>query len=104
LERALGVYSDLLGLRESRRVEDAGRLRAVWLRAGETILMLELALRGRGAEAGSAHVLAFAVDDLRAWEQRLAARGIAIVDRTQHTLYVQDPDGYRVGLTSFPRA
>lgn len=102
-ERALGFYSGLLGLPELRRVEDAGRLRAVWLRAGEATLMLERSLRGKGAESGSAHLLAFAVDDLGAWEKRLAAGGIAIVDRTEHTLYIQDPDGHRVGLSRFPR-
>ena len=66
--------------------------------------MLERALRGRGSNDGSGHLLAFGVDDLASWEARLAAGGIPIVDRTAHTLYVQDPDGHRVGLTSSPRA
>jgi catechol 2,3-dioxygenase-like lactoylglutathione lyase family enzyme len=93
----------VLGLPEARRAEAGGRLRAVWLRAGDAIVMLELALRGVGAEAGSGHVLAFEVDELAAWEARLAAAGIDIVDRTAATLFVQDPDGHRVGLSVYPR-
>ncbi len=63
--------------------------------------MLECSLRGAGAEAGSGHVLAFAVSDLPAWEARLAAAGVAVDDRTPHTLFLRDPDGHRVGLSDF---
>ena len=35
--------------------------------------MLERSLRGKGAEEGSGHVLAFAADDLEIWEEKLAA-------------------------------
>jgi hypothetical protein len=42
------------------------------------------------------------VDDLASWEARLAGAGLAVTDRTPHTLYVSDPDGHRVGLTVFP--
>ncbi len=100
-ERARVFYGDLLGLPELRRDAAQGTLRAVWLRAGDAVLMLERRLRGSGPEAGSGHVLALAADDLPAWEARLFTAGVAIVDRTSHTLYVQDPDGHRVGLSSF---
>lgn len=73
-ERARAFYGDLLGLPELRRDEPQGTLRAVWLRAGHAVLMLERKLRGSGPEAGSGHVLALA----------------------------QDPDGHRVGVSSFP--
>lgn len=96
-ERSAAFYSGLLGLLEVRRSGSA-----VWLRLGGGILMLEQRLRGAGPEAGSGHLLALAVDDLPAWEARLAQAGVAIVDRTEHTLYVQDPDGHRVGLSRFP--
>lgn len=101
--RSLAFYSGLLGLPEVKRTEEAGALRAVWLRAGSAILMLERALRGRGESEGSAHLLAFAVHDIAAWEARLRAAGVSVVDRTEHTLYVQDPDGHRVGLSAFRR-
>ena len=97
--RARRFYSELLGLPEVRRRDDGS---AVWLQAGDALLMLETSLRGSGASHGSGHLLALAVDDLPAWEARLAAAGVVIVDRTAHTLYLQDPDGHRVGLTVYP--
>jgi len=100
--RAVAFYAGLLGLPELRRLEEKGAVRAVWLRAGETILMLESGLRGAGPAEGSGHLLAFAVEDLAAWEARLAAAGVAVDDRTPYTLYVRDPDGHRVGLSVYP--
>lgn len=97
--RAERFYAGSLGLAVVSRREDGA---AVWLRAGDAIVMLEISLRGTGPEAGSGHVLALEVDDLSAWERRLADAGVAIVDRTPHTLFVQDPDGHRVGLSDFP--
>ena len=102
-DRSAAFYSGVLGFPEVRRIEDADRLRAIWLRAGDVVLMLETALRGAGPEAGSGHVLVFAVEGgaLPAWEERLAAERVPIDDRTAYTLYVRDPDGHRVGLTVF---
>lgn len=100
--RALAFYAGVLGLRELRRAPDGdGSPRAVWLRAGGVVLMLERHLRGTGAETGSAHVLAFAATGLAAWERRLQAAGVSVDDRTAHTLYVRDPDGHRVGLSDY---
>ena len=104
VERSRAFYGDLLGLPERRRFVEEGRLRSVWLQAGNAVLMLETRLRGRGPDHGSGHLLAFPVDDLPTWTRRLSAAGIAIVDRTDHTLYLRDPDGHRVGLSdlAFP--
>jgi catechol 2,3-dioxygenase-like lactoylglutathione lyase family enzyme len=101
-ERSLGFYGGVLGLEEAQRFEEADRVRSIWVRAGAAVLMLERELKTPGSAAGSGHVLAFAVDDLAAWESRLAAAGIAIQDRTAATLYVGDPDGHRVGLSIYP--
>lgn len=101
-ERAAAFYAGVLGLRESRRMEDAGRLRSIWLRAGDAVIMLERDLKGRGPETGSGHVLVFSVSDTATWEARLGAAGIPIDDRTAATLYVRDPDGHRVGLSVYP--
>jgi catechol 2,3-dioxygenase-like lactoylglutathione lyase family enzyme len=98
-ERAVAFYGDLLGLPERRRLHEGTLLRAVWLEAGDTLLMLERSLRGTGAPEGSGHLLAFAVDDLAEWEERLARAGVPIDDRTAHTLYARDPDGHRVGFS-----
>ncbi len=101
LEQAAAFYTRL-GLPQVRRLDGDGGLRSVWLAAGDTVLMLETELRGDGARDGSGHLLAFAVDDLEAWEARLEAAGVPVVDRTDSTLYVRDPDGHRVGLSVFP--
>ena len=100
-DRSLTFYSGLLGLPEVRRLEEGGVVRAVWLAAGETVIMLERTLRGAGPATGSGHVLAFAADDLAVWETRLAAAGIPVDDRTAQTLFVRDPDGHRVGLSDY---
>ena len=102
--RSAAFYSGVLGFPEVRRFEEGDGVRSIWLRAGDAILMLETALRGAGPDAGSGHVLVFAVDALPAWEERLAAGGIAVDDRTAYTLYLRDPDGHRVGLTVFDGA
>ena len=101
-ERAAAFYGGLLGLAEVRRFVEGDAVRSLWLAAEGTVLMLERALKGGGPEGGSAHLLAFAVDDLAAWEARLERAGLAVTDRTAHTLYLSDPDGHRVGLTVFP--
>jgi catechol 2,3-dioxygenase-like lactoylglutathione lyase family enzyme len=102
-ERSLAFYGGVLGLAEARRfAEEDGRVRSIWLRAGGSIVMLERAIRGPGPATGSGHVLAFAVDDLAAWEARLVAAGLAVAERTAATLFVSDPDGHRVGLSVYP--
>ena len=103
VERSAAFYAGVLGLAECRRLPaEDGSLRSVWLEADGVLLMLERRLRGAGAEEGTGHVLAFAVDDLPSWEARLRAAGVTVEDRTAHTLFVRDPDGHRVGLSKHP--
>lgn len=99
--RSAEFYTGLLGLPELRRFAADGGPRAVWVRTGEAVLMLERALKGAGAEKGSGHVLVFAVNDLASWEARLQEAGVPVDDRTAYTLYVRDPDGHRVGLSVY---
>jgi catechol 2,3-dioxygenase-like lactoylglutathione lyase family enzyme len=104
-ERSLAFYSGVLGLPERKRFEgDAQGLRSVWVDAGGVVLMLERTLRGAGSQEGSGHVLALQVDDHDACEAALRAAAITVEDRTAHTLYVRDPDGHRVGLSTYPFA
>lgn len=103
-DRSAAFYAGVLGFPEIRRFDDGGRPRAVWLRAGDSVLMLERSLRGAGPDAGSGHVLVFAVDALADWEALLSDAGVAVDDRTAYTLYLRDPDGHRVGLTVFDGA
>jgi glyoxylase I family protein len=100
-ERAARFYTDVLGLAETRRQVDDGGLRSVWLAAGDVVIMLERAMRGRPGASGSGHLLCFGVDDLASWESRLRDHGVAVEDRTPSTLYLSDPDGHRVGLSVF---
>jgi catechol 2,3-dioxygenase-like lactoylglutathione lyase family enzyme len=99
--RAADFYTGLLGLPELRRFSADDGPRAVWVRAGDAVLMLERTLKGAGENKGSGHVLVLAVDDLAAWETRLGEAGIPIDDRTAYTVYVRDPDGHRVGLSVY---
>ena len=94
-------YERVFGLREIRRIESDAQVRAVWLRAGDTVLMLERSLRGAGLSEGSGHLLVFPAEDLAAAERRLRELGIPITDRTSSTLYVEDPDRHRAGLSAY---
>jgi len=94
-------YEEAFGLREVRRIEGETEPRAVWLQAGDTVLMLELELRGEGPSEGSGHGLLFTTPDLVTAEARLSSLGIAVTDRTSYTLYVRDPDGHRAGVSTF---
>jgi catechol 2,3-dioxygenase-like lactoylglutathione lyase family enzyme len=94
-------YSQAFSLREIRRAGDDTGLRAVWLDAGGAVLMLERAIRGQGAPEGSGHVLVFPCADLDAAIAHLEGLGIAVTDRTASTLYVEDPDGHRAGLSVY---
>jgi glyoxylase I family protein len=95
-------YRDVLGLPEVRRFPlPDGRLRSVWLRVGAALLMLEREIKVSAAALGSGHVLVFQVPALGPWETRLAEKGVAVVERTELTVYFQDPDGHRVGLSVY---
>lgn len=102
--RSARFYEQAFGLRVIRRVQGGDALRAVWLGAGDTVLMLELSLRGEGPVEGSGHVLIFPTADLAVAEERFKALGIEVTDRTASTLYVSDPDGHRAGVSTFPFA
>jgi catechol 2,3-dioxygenase-like lactoylglutathione lyase family enzyme len=92
-------YERTLGLEVTKR--DAGR---VWLRAGDVVVMLEVAGDGEPAvPTGTRELVAFAVDPRarEVWVGRLQAAGVALEDRTEHTLYFRDPDGRRIGVSSY---
>ncbi len=100
LARLEGFYVGALGLAVIRRNES----RSVWLDAGGTLVMLEQRDEGEAPVAASKELVAFAVaPDTRAIATgRLAAAGVAIEAATEFTLYVRDPDGRRIGLSSYP--
>jgi len=101
LEKLERFYVDALGLAVVRRNE----ARSVWLDASGTIVMLEMRETGEPSlPTGSKELAAFAIEpDTRAlYTERLARAGALIETSTEFTLYVRDPDGRRIGLSSYP--
>lgn len=103
LEAARSFYRDVLGLRE---VEDA----VFRLDDGGVLLLFDSArssqpgrpVPSHGPSGGSVHV-AFAVDSLDGWPERLAAAGVEPEDEHEwpggaRSLYVRDPAGNSVEL------
>lgn len=112
--RMADFYRVVLGLPELRRAHDDKGLRAVWLDLSGTILMVERAEHAGPSPAEDAFVhdppglflLAVRIEAAEhpAWRARLAAHGVDVVHQTEATLYVRDPEGNRVGLSSYPQA
>lgn len=97
LEALERFYASVLGLAVIRRNEE----RSIWLDAGGAILMLEKRDEGEpSVPPGSKDLVAFAVS--KGVMDRLAAEHVSIEARTAYTLYVRDPDGRRIGLSSYP--
>ncbi|HYG66743.1 MAG TPA: VOC family protein [Anaeromyxobacteraceae bacterium] len=107
-------YRDVLGLPVLKRwPRDDGTDRSVWLALGDGAAPPFLALERAAAPAAPApfvdgraglHLLALAIPaaERGLWEARLARAGVPIVHRTAYTLYVQDPEGNRIGLSHHP--
>ena len=95
-------YVDVLGLACVRR--DGGR--SVWLALGDGVLMIERAAQAeprpdpRGLELIALSAADVAARD--AVEARLRERGVSIEARTSHTIYFRDPEGRRVGVSTYP--
>jgi len=95
-ERLAAFYAELLGVGPTRRLPEAGEVRAIWFDLEGAILMIE-----RGESAAGGHVLVFraAPGSYAAWSAKLAS-----TERTEFTVYGRDPDGNRVGVSSYPEA
>lgn len=112
VERVAEFYRDVLELTERRRhLDDAGGLRSIWFDAGACILMIERAgtdeLPRRGDflhDPPGIHVLALSIAaaDRAAFAAAIEAKGVAIAHRTDYTFYVLDPEGNRIGVSSYP--
>ncbi len=99
LARLEGFYAAVIGLAVVRRDGARGN---VWLDASGVVLMLERADAGEPtAGPGVKDLVAFAVDDLDTWRDRLGRAGVAVEAETGHTLYFRDPDGRRVGVSDY---
>lgn len=112
-DRLATFYRDVLGLEEVARhglPDDPAVVRSVWLASGDTLLMIERTgtvpgcpLEAFSEDPPGLHLLAFeiAAADAAAWRARLEAAGHPVVHASSFTLYVQDPDGNRVGLSAY---
>lgn len=103
LARLEAFYVGVLGLAATKRDGE----RSVWLDAGGAIVMLERADEGEPrVPDGSKELVAFAIEpDKRAfYSDRLARAGVAVEGQTAFSVYFRDPDGRRVGLSSYPAA
>lgn len=101
LGRLERFYAGVLGMRVLRA--DVGR--SVWLDAAGTILMLERREDGEPAiDPTSMELVCFAIrpDEHRAMVERLGDAGVRVEGRTAYTLYFRDPDGRRLGASSYP--
>ena len=108
LERALRFYGEVLGLRESHRL-DFPEFALVYLRNDESDFELELTLNKGRAEpythgTGYGHI-GVVVDDVAATHRELLAAGHAPTPvkefrRGEELLarffFIQDPDGYKI--------
>lgn len=95
-------YVEVFGLVVRRRDGE----RSVWLGLGDAVLMLE---RARPEEPPpdprSLELLALTATsphERDAIASRAAALGHAEEARTDHTIYFRDPDGRRVGVSTYP--
>jgi len=100
LARLEAFYVSALGLAVVQRHEE----RSVWLDAGGSFVMLERRDDDEAPLLTSNELVAFGIaPDTRALVlERLAAAGVAVEASTEFTLYVRDPDGRRIGLSSYP--
>jgi catechol 2,3-dioxygenase-like lactoylglutathione lyase family enzyme len=101
LARLERFYVEGLGLAVMRRQE----ARSVWLDAEGALVMLELSEADEPSPApGTKELVAFTVaaDSRVACTERLARAGVSVEASTDYTLYVRDPDGRRIGLSSYP--
>ncbi|MBX3250889.1 MAG: VOC family protein [Myxococcales bacterium] len=102
LPRLERFYREVFGLQVERRDGE----RAVWLRLGDATLMLEHALPDEPSpDPRSLELLALAAaspHEREAVGAAAAERGHALEGRTEHTLYFRDPDGRRVGVSTYP--
>lgn len=97
LDELVAFYVSLFELEVARDE----RPRAVWLRLGDAVLMIERADDDEVTSGRTRDVVIFAGEpsELRV---RLRDLGIREDGATDFTVYVRDPDGRRVGVSRYP--
>jgi glyoxylase I family protein len=101
LDAVVGFYRTMLGLEIVRD----HRPRSVWLGlSGASVLMIEARGAGEPAvPAGSLELVAFRVSAEEKTAMRERAMNAGCFDgETAHTVYLRDPEGRRLGVSTFP--
>jgi len=110
LARAERFYVQTLGLAVQRRwpASDGAGDRSVWLDLGAgAFLALERSSNEReplAVDDPGLHLLALRIEhaDRQAWIDRLVAASAPPYQQTAFTVYCQDPEGNRIGLSHWP--
>ncbi len=114
VRRTAAFYREVLGLEEIDRHHDDGKVRSIWLRCGGVIIMVERSEVWASGDGGPTepdpfdppglHLLALtiAADARPSWARRLAELGHPVTQETDFTMYIRDPEGNRVGLSTWP--
>ena len=109
---ALAFYRDVLGFEVISDASEDGRCDWVWLKSGESVLMLNTAYEAdvrppapdpTRLAAHSDTTLYFDCEDINAAGAELRACGVAtsepiVTDYGMKRLYLKDPDGYEICL------
>jgi catechol 2,3-dioxygenase-like lactoylglutathione lyase family enzyme len=109
LERSGAFYRGVLGLRELVRHKTAdGNNRSIWLELpGGGFLALETLLEREASQAPRRAGYSLLALRIRPHQRadiirELAGKGIRPVHQTQWTVYIEDPEGNRIGLSHHP--
>ncbi len=109
--RAARFYTGVLGLPEQARSHhEDGTLRSVWVGLPDgSFVALEKASAPRPAASfsdkpGAIHLLAFKIrrEEREGWLRTFAEHGVQVVHQSRWTVYVEDPEGNRLGLSHHP--
>ena len=85
--------------------ENPGRSYWLELEPGESVLMIEQASANEAPYTPTSfEFLAFSMspDERFAFREHLRREDVVLEDETEHTLYFRDPDGRRIGVSSYP--
>jgi catechol 2,3-dioxygenase-like lactoylglutathione lyase family enzyme len=110
LARAEAFYVGVLGLPVLRRwlapdTRDGQQARSLWLDLGAGAFLAIERSDGPGPSKSEAepgiHLLALHIrrSERESWIAKLAGAGFPIYQHTDYTIYVQDPEGNRIGLS-----
>ncbi|MDO8519753.1 MAG: VOC family protein [Deltaproteobacteria bacterium] len=104
LQKMGNFYGRFLGLSmQDRKYDEKGRLRSIWLKAGNLILMLE---KGKGSLRSGRGWYLFALSiqarKKEFWRKKLRLKKVKIEHESAHSLYFRDPEGNRLALSHYP--